>query len=88
LLSGEDVLVFEDAALLEAQSAHAEQFVIGQALDENALGFSLGLVLCCEAGAAFAKFFFGTLVIEEVERLVAVSAETVCGAVAGRSLLA
>jgi len=75
LLGGEDVLVFEDAGVLEAQSAHAEPFMVGHALDENTFGFSFGLVFCCEAGAEFGEFF-GIFVVEQVERLTVVLAET------------
>jgi len=87
LLCREDVLVFEDAGVLEAESAHAEPFMVGHPLDESAFGFGLGLVFCCEAGAEFAEFL-GIFVIEQVERLTVVLAETVRDAVLGRRLLA
>ena len=81
LLRGEDVLAFEDAKRHKAQSAHAEPFVIGHALDENAFGFGLRLVFFRESGAEFGEFL-GIFVVEEVERLVVV-AEPVGGAIAG-----
>ena len=87
LLGGEDVLIFEDAGVLEAQSAHAKPFVISHALDENAFGFGLGLIFLSEAVAEFAEFL-GIFVVEKVERLAVVLAETVGGAVLGRGLLA
>jgi hypothetical protein len=61
--------------------------MVGQALNENAFGFGLGLVFCGEAVAEFGEFL-GIFVVEQVERLIMVLAETVGGAVAGRRLLA
>ena len=87
LLGGEDMLVFEDTRVLEAQSAGAKPFMVGHALDENTFGFGLGLVFRCEAGAEFGEFF-GIFVVEQVERLTVVLTETVGRAVAGRSLFA
>jgi hypothetical protein len=82
LFGGDDVLIFKDAALLEAESAGAEPFVVGQALDENTFGFGLGLMFFGEPSAEIGKFL-RIFVVEKVERLVAVLAETVSGAIAG-----
>jgi hypothetical protein len=87
LLGGEDVLVFDEARCLQAQSAGAEPFVVGQALDENTFGFGSRLMFRCEAGAEFGEFL-GIFVGEEVERLAVVLAKTMAGAVAGRRLFA
>jgi hypothetical protein len=84
---GKDVPIFKHARVLEAQSAGAEPFMVGQALNENAFGFGLGLVLSCEAVAEFGEFS-GIFIVEQVERLIVILAETVAGAVAARSLLA
>jgi hypothetical protein len=86
LPGGEDVSIFKQTAMLEAQSAGAEPFVVGETLNEDAFGFGLRLVFRFEASAELGEFS-GIFVFEEVERLVVVT-EPVGGAVAGGGLLA